>query len=170
MDNPCGLPTRPPTGRRLPTSSTGPQHKRRKRPSNTPRADQASQARQRPPRRPSTSPPPLIPTISTAQPSTAPKIGHVPEITGHVRRNAHSSARKSPTLRLRRGLTNRSSGPAAARHQGPVGGTLYIFAHRALASRRCGPLTYNVRHQNTPVSRRWLLLSLPPATEHRPSI
>jgi hypothetical protein len=26
MDNPCGLPTRPPTGRRLPTSSTGPHH------------------------------------------------------------------------------------------------------------------------------------------------
>jgi len=49
--------------------------------------------------------------------------------------------------RRQRGLTGRSSGPAAARHQGPVGGTLYIFAIRALASRHCGPLTYNVRHQ-----------------------
>ena len=49
--------------------------------------------------------------------------------------------------RRQRGLTGRSSGPAAARHQGPVGGTLYIFAHRALASHRCGPLTYNVRPQ-----------------------
>jgi len=47
--------------------------------------------------------------------------------------------------RRQRGLTGRSSGPAAARHQGPVGGTLYIFAIRALASRHCGPLTYNVR-------------------------
>ena len=32
-------------------------------------------------------PPTLIPTISSAQPSTKPQIGHVPEITGHVRRN-----------------------------------------------------------------------------------
>jgi len=82
-----------------------------------------------------------------------------------LRRKRDSSARKRPRAhgttsapvvarpglvsgvarRRQRGLTGRSSGPAAARHQGPVGGTLYIFAHRALASHRCGPLTYNVR-------------------------
>ncbi len=88
---PCGLPTRPPTGRRLPTSSTGPHHGRWRSTSNTPPAAQASQAPQRPPRRPPTSPSALVPTISTAQPSTEPQIGHVPEIIGHVRRNAHRS-------------------------------------------------------------------------------
>ena len=30
-----------------------------------------------------------LPTISSAQPSTEPQTGHVPEITGHVRRNTH---------------------------------------------------------------------------------
>ena len=29
------------------------------------------------------------PTIFPTQPSTDPDIGHVPEITGHVRRNTH---------------------------------------------------------------------------------
>ncbi len=66
-------------------------------------------------------------------------------LTGVLLFGTTSSGRRSPTLRLPRGLTPRSSGPTAACHQGPVGGTLYIFAHRALASRRCGPLTSNVR-------------------------
>jgi len=67
---PRGLPTRPPTCRRLPASSTGPDHRRFRRASNTsnsPCAAQVSQARQRPPRTPPTSPPTLIPTISNAQ-------------------------------------------------------------------------------------------------------
>lgn len=95
---PCGLPTRPPTGRRLPTSSTGPHHGRWRSTSNTPPAAQASQAPQRPPRRPPTSPSALVPTISTAQPSTEPQIGHVPEIIGHVRRNAQPERAASLSL------------------------------------------------------------------------
>jgi hypothetical protein len=51
-----------------------------------------------------------------------------------------------------RGLTPRSSGAPTAGHQGPVGGTLYIFANRALASCRCRPLSSNVRHPKNAVS------------------
>lgn len=56
-------------------------------PRKTPRAAQGSRAEQPSPRTPPTSQLKLIPTISTAQPSTEPQIGHVPEISGHVRRN-----------------------------------------------------------------------------------
>ena len=35
-----------------------------------------------------------------------------------------------------------------------MGGTLYIFAHRALASCHCGPLTSNVRPRKVPPSER----------------
>ena len=40
-----------------------------------------------------------------------------------------------------RRLTPRSSGVPTASHQRPVGGTLYIFATRALAACRCPPLS-----------------------------
>ena len=50
------------------------------------------------------------------------------------------------------GLTPRSSGAPPAGHQGPVGGTRYIVANRALASCRRRPLTSNVRHHTTPAS------------------
>ena len=43
-------------------------------------------------------------------------------------------------------LTPRSSGAPTAGHQGPAGGTRYIFAVRALASCRRRPLSSNVRH------------------------
>ena len=92
---PCGLPMRPPTGRRLPTSSTGPHHRRSRSTSNTPLAAQQWQRQQHPARRPSTSQFTLTPTISTAQPSTETQIGHVPEITGHVRRNTQGAAARS---------------------------------------------------------------------------
>ena len=52
------------------------------------------------------------------------------------------------------------SGPAAARHQGPAGGTLYIFATRALASRHCGPLTSTLGRTQCPplsLSSLWLV-------------
>jgi hypothetical protein len=55
----------------------------------------------------------------------------------------------------RRRLTPRSSGAPTAGHQGPVGGTLYIFANRALASCRRRPLSSNVRpHKPTSVVTR----------------
>jgi hypothetical protein len=48
-------------------------------------------------------------------------------------------------------LTIRSRGGPTAGHQGPVGGTVYIFANRALASRRRPPLSSNVsRHRRQP--------------------
>ena len=51
-------------------------------------------------------------------------------------------------------LTPRSSGAPTAGHQGPAGGTRYIFANRALASCRCRPLSSNVRH---PIHNRTVL-------------
>ena len=54
-------------------------------------------------------------------------------------------ARRRTRCRSGAGLTRRSSGPATACHQGPVGGTRYIFANRALASRRRGPLSSNYK-------------------------
>ena len=45
------------------------------------------------------------------------------------------------------GLTPRSSGAPTAGHQGPVGGTRYICANRALASYRRRPLNSNVRRR-----------------------
>jgi len=52
-------------------------------------------------------------------------------------------------------LTPRSKGAPAAGHQGPVGGTRYIFANRALASHRWRPLSSNVRpHKPTAPATR----------------
>ena len=59
-------------------------------------------------------------------------------------------------------LTPRSSGAPTAGHQGPAGGTLYIFASPGLASCRCRPLSSNVR------PHKFSLLLLPEQThEHR---
>ena len=49
-------------------------------------------------------------------------------------------------LRAGRRLTLRSSGASTACHQRPQGGTLDLFASRALAARRCAPLSSHVRH------------------------
>ena len=62
-----------------------------------------------------------------------------------LRHGTASSSRNSSTLRLLRGLTPRSTGRATAGHLGPVGGTLYIFANRAKAACRSGPVNSNVR-------------------------
>ena len=48
-------------------------------------------------------------------------------------------------VRRKWGLTPRSKGAPTAGHQGPAGGTLYIFANRALASCRWRPLSSHVR-------------------------
>jgi len=96
----------------------------------------------------------VLPFLASAACSTVCASGSLRSLSGAhcgASRVLHlgtaSSIRISSPLRLLRGLTTRSSGPAAARHQGPAGGTLYIFANRALASCRYGPLTSNVRPQ-----------------------
>ena len=65
-------------------------------------------------------------------------------------------------------LTLRSSGAPTAGHQRPAGGTLYIFAIRALAPCRCRPLNSNVRpRENHPLkSSIRLALEGSPRREH----
>ena len=55
-----------------------------------------------------------------------------------------TTTHRSPGARR---LTPRSSGAPTAGHQGPAGGTPYIFTGRALASCRRLPLTSNVRRR-----------------------
>ncbi len=58
---------------------------------------------------------------------------------------ATSSGPAARTWPPRQGLTGRSSGDSTACHQAPAPGTVYIFCGRGLASRRCAPLSSNVR-------------------------
>ena len=69
-------------------------------------------------------------------------------VTGAVAPRAASSRGECPlsiqavvAFMSQYSLTLRSSGAPTACRQGPVCGTRYIFAHRALASRRRGPLS-----------------------------
>ena len=89
MDNPAGCPRAHPQAVGCPQAPQGPTT-REEEPQAIPRAPlRYRMPVNQPPRRPSTSQLTHIPTISIAQRSTEPQIGHVPEINGHVRRNTH---------------------------------------------------------------------------------
>jgi hypothetical protein len=67
----------------------------------------------------------------------------------------------SPLHPVQRGLTPRSSRAPTACHAGPAGGTRYIFASRARASRRRCRLNSNVRPHNRLSMRRHYQIDLP---------
>ena len=89
----------------------------------------------------------------------------------HVRQQVQSRARRR-AWSARRGLTLRSSGAPTAGHQRPVGGTVYIFTARALASCRRRALNSNVRphkhHDSTATIRRSTRACCPLEARHQP--
>ena len=66
------------------------------------------------------------------------------------------------------GLTLRSSGAPTAGHQARSGGTRYIFASPGLASRRCRPLSSNVR-PHVPSAVQVVALQIPACAAPRPA-